>query len=86
MILKCEKCDTNFNFPDKLIKDTGSKVRCSKCRHIFVAYAGAGAPPQKSSTQGPAGGDPSKLDDVNVNEIEERPMYGPRRWSRSPSM
>jgi predicted Zn finger-like uncharacterized protein len=70
MILTCEKCDTSFNFPDNLIKDTGSKVRCSKCRHIFVAYAGAGGAPQTPSKQDPAVGDPSGLDDVNVNEIE----------------
>jgi predicted Zn finger-like uncharacterized protein len=69
MILNCEKCNTSFNFPDNLVKDTGSKVRCSKCRHIFVAYAGAA--PQTSSAQGPAAGDPSELDDVNVNEIED---------------
>ena len=71
MILTCEKCDASFNFPDNLIKDTGSKVRCSKCRHIFVAYSGAGAAPQTPSTQAPAAGDPSGLDDVNVNEIED---------------
>jgi predicted Zn finger-like uncharacterized protein len=64
MILTCEKCNTSFNFPDNLIKDTGSKVRCSKCRHIFVAYAGA-------APQTPAAGDPSGLDDVNLNEIED---------------
>jgi predicted Zn finger-like uncharacterized protein len=71
MILTCEKCDASFNFPDNLIKDTGSKVRCSKCHHIFVAYPGAGATPQTPSTQAPAAGDPSGLDDVNVNEIED---------------
>jgi hypothetical protein len=27
-----------------LIKSTGSKVRCSKCRHVFVAYAPAADP------------------------------------------
>ena len=69
MILTCEKCATSFNFPDNLIKDTGSKVRCSKCRHIFVAYAGAA--PQTPTTNGPAAGDSSGLDDVNVNEIED---------------
>lgn len=37
----CEGCETNFQVEDRLIKSTGSKVRCSKCRHVFVAYAPA---------------------------------------------
>ncbi|MGD8269446.1 MAG: zinc-ribbon domain-containing protein, partial [Desulfobacterales bacterium] len=32
MILTCEKCDTSFSFDESLIKPSGSKVRCSKCR------------------------------------------------------
>ena len=43
MILNCEVCKTNFNFPENLIKETGSKVRCSKCHHVFVAYPAAAA-------------------------------------------
>jgi predicted Zn finger-like uncharacterized protein len=85
MILTCEKCDTSFNFPDNLIKDTGSKVRCSKCRHIFVAYSGAGAASQTSSTQAPAAGDPSGLDDVNVNEIEDMLDLGLEEGEETPS-
>lgn len=38
MIVTCEKCDTHFNLDEKLLKITGSKVRCSKCKHVFVAY------------------------------------------------
>ncbi|MFH2057613.1 MAG: zinc-ribbon domain-containing protein [Pseudomonadota bacterium] len=38
MIITCEKCSTNFNLDDSLVKDTGSKVRCSLCKHIFTAY------------------------------------------------
>ena len=41
MIVMCEGCETSFQVDDRLIKPTGSKVRCSKCRHIFVAYAPA---------------------------------------------
>lgn len=41
MIITCEKCDTSFNLDESLLKPTGSKVRCSKCRAVFTAY-----PPQ----------------------------------------
>ena len=38
MIVTCENCDTRFNLDENLIKESGSKVRCSKCHHIFTAY------------------------------------------------
>ncbi len=41
MIVECEKCQVAFNVNDSLIKPGGSKLRCSKCKHIFTIY-----PPQ----------------------------------------
>ena len=38
MIIQCEKCQTKFNLDDSLLKKEGSKVRCSLCTHIFVAF------------------------------------------------
>ncbi len=38
MIITCEECNSSFNVDDGLIKETGTKVRCSKCENIFVAY------------------------------------------------
>ena len=38
MIITCEQCNTSFNLDENLLNDKGSKVRCSKCMHIFVAY------------------------------------------------
>lgn len=38
MIITCEECDTSFNLDQKFVKPSGSKVRCSQCRHVFVAY------------------------------------------------
>jgi predicted Zn finger-like uncharacterized protein len=38
MIITCKECNSSFNVGDSLIKETGSKVRCSKCESIFVAY------------------------------------------------
>jgi len=38
MIVTCEECNTRFNLDESLLKETGSKVRCSICKHIFVAH------------------------------------------------
>jgi predicted Zn finger-like uncharacterized protein len=38
MIIQCEKCNTKFNLDDSLLKETGSKVRCTICKHIFIAF------------------------------------------------
>jgi len=38
MIITCEKCSTQFVLDDALIKPGGSKVRCSKCQHVFTAF------------------------------------------------
>lgn len=38
MDIQCEKCRTIFNIDETLLKEGGSKVRCSICRHVFMAY------------------------------------------------
>lgn len=38
MILTCNECGAGFNFDEHLLKETGSKVRCSKCKKVFTAY------------------------------------------------
>jgi predicted Zn finger-like uncharacterized protein len=38
MLVTCENCNAKFKLDDSLVKDSGSKVRCSKCRHVFTAY------------------------------------------------
>jgi len=38
MDIQCEKCRTVFNIDETLLKEGGSKVRCSICRHVFMAY------------------------------------------------
>jgi len=43
MILTCQKCSTSFNLDEMLLKKTGSKVRCSLCQNIWVAF-----PPETS--------------------------------------
>lgn len=38
MIVTCKECGTDFNLNEELIKQTGSKVRCFKCKKVFVVY------------------------------------------------
>jgi len=38
MIISCDECNSSFSVNDSLIKDKGSKVRCSKCDSVFIAY------------------------------------------------
>jgi predicted Zn finger-like uncharacterized protein len=38
MIIQCEKCQTKFNIDESKLKEQGSKVRCSLCKHTFVVY------------------------------------------------
>jgi len=38
MIITCEKCYAKFNLDENVLKQTGSKVRCSKCQNIFLVY------------------------------------------------
>ncbi len=76
MILTCEKCDTSFSFDENLIKPSGSKVRCSKCRNVFVVHPPAPAvqedtvsenlPPGTAAAAGVTG-----LDDLDLAAIEK---------------
>ncbi|MDZ7667705.1 MAG: DUF3426 domain-containing protein [Desulfotignum sp.] len=38
MIITCEKCATRFTLDEFLLDAAGSKVRCSRCQHIFTAF------------------------------------------------
>jgi predicted Zn finger-like uncharacterized protein len=68
MILQCDQCNTKFRLDDSKLKPGGVKVRCSKCRHVFVAGAeqkqeesefdallsGLGAPAAAAASEAPA--------------------------------
>nr|WP_319396866.1 DUF3426 domain-containing protein [uncultured Desulfobacter sp.] len=55
MIITCEKCATRFVLDDALIKPGGSKVRCSKCLHVFTAF-----PPEYPEFELPDHGSPGE--------------------------
>jgi predicted Zn finger-like uncharacterized protein len=37
MIIECQNCKSTFEIDATLIKPSGSKVRCSVCKHTFIA-------------------------------------------------
>ncbi|MBN1832871.1 MAG: zinc-ribbon domain-containing protein [Deltaproteobacteria bacterium] len=38
MIIECENCSSKFSIDETLLKSEGSKVKCSMCKHVFIAY------------------------------------------------
>ncbi len=67
MIITCNECDTRFNIDESLLKQTGSKVRCSKCKNVFLAY-----PPSLSEEPNKSSGIETELTD---EEIESGVQY-----------
>ena len=49
MIIRCENCATTYHLDQKLVEPFGSKVRCSRCGHIFWVE-----PPSFSISEDPA--------------------------------
>ncbi len=41
MIITCEECQSSFNLDESRLRPSGSKVRCSECRAVFLAYPAA---------------------------------------------
>lgn len=35
MLIPCESCQSTFQLDSNLVKPAGTKVRCSKCQHVF---------------------------------------------------
>jgi predicted Zn finger-like uncharacterized protein len=64
MIITCEECSTKFNLDDKLVKGTGSKVRCSQCGNVFVAYPAAQTAEDLASADDSQTGVPESASDV----------------------
>lgn len=45
MIIQCPKCLTKFKLDDSKISDEGTRVRCTKCKEVFVAKREIASPP-----------------------------------------
>ena len=47
MIIPCESCNSLFRLEDRVIRPTGSKVRCSNCGKIFKVFRPNGVEKRK---------------------------------------
>jgi predicted Zn finger-like uncharacterized protein len=79
MILQCEQCNTKFRLDDAKIKEGGVKVRCSKCKHVFVVQKEA---PQEetdfdSFLDGLGSAAPAPAAESSAAEAEERTPVQP---------
>jgi len=84
MIITCEECRTSFNLDEKLLKPTGSKVRCSKCGDVFITFPPppetaaaaeaepvAPAIPETPAKESPAAAGVGGLETLAVEETDE---------------
>lgn len=60
MIVKCENCQTSFECDSMLIKEEGSRVKCSRCEDIFMIY--------REETESPMLEPASELSDTHAEE------------------
>ncbi len=60
MIVTCTSCQARFRIPDEKIGPKGAKVRCSKCKNVFVAKPAAGAGESKAPPKDPFAAPPSQ--------------------------
>ena len=49
MFITCQECNTTFRLDERLLKPAGSKVRCSQCQNMFIAYPLAPQPAKASA-------------------------------------
>ncbi len=78
MKVTCEKCGTAYDFDDAKITDTGVKVRCTHCEHVFRVKKGpSGDAPRK---EGPIPEAPRR----DESPPPELPEDKPRRWQIRP--
>ena len=58
MIVECSQCLTKFKIADEKITERGVKVRCSKCKHLFVVSKNGEIKEEPSPESGSASMDP----------------------------
>ena len=39
MRVDCEKCHATYTIDSARVRRTGTKVRCSRCNHVFTIYS-----------------------------------------------
>lgn len=93
MIVACEQCESRFRLDDSLLGDEGSKVRCSRCGHVFLVRPPREEPQEPETVPAEeAAGETVVLDsppDLEAGEVSspETPASGgeePFDWDEGP--
>ncbi len=73
MIVKCENCQTSFEVDSSLIKEEGSRVKCSRCEEIFTIHREETESPmlEPASELSDAGAEESFGEEVDVFDLED---------------
>ncbi len=72
MIIECNKCQSLFRLDEGLLREEGSKVRCSVCRHVFVTFPpGWGQEQEKPSVANKSLGETVTLESPPLFEEEQ---------------
>lgn len=75
MIITCDQCQARFRLADEKLKAGGTKVRCSKCKHVFVVL-----PPEVLPVE-----ETVDFDSLNMERVaDEEPSPAPSEPQGSP--
>lgn len=76
MLVQCPECVTKYNFDEDKIAVTGSKVRCTRCSHVFTVF-----PPEPEPEAAPAAGPVPDAETEQTLEDDLAAMFGEERES-----
>lgn len=76
MIIECTKCHSEFYLDEGLLREGGSKVRCSVCKNVFTAYPPT-SPSTKQTHEVPdeevrMEREPQILDDISLGDLSQK--------------
>jgi predicted Zn finger-like uncharacterized protein len=49
MIVECEECGSRFRLDEDILKEEGSRVRCSVCKNVFTVFPPESGPREKNA-------------------------------------
>jgi len=76
MIITCEQCQARFRMADEKLKPGGTKVRCSKCKHVFTVLP----------SESPQAEEVVDYGDFNMERVpDEEPAPAPPEPSEPPA-
>lgn len=77
MIVQCEHCKTKFRLADDRVSQTGVKVRCSKCAHVFTVSRPGDARVEARLLEGTGSERPMSPADLSADLAGDLMLPGP---------